>query len=84
MTFTRWHHFVLNDSRPSNPLNAFLSPLHRQYLSYDVYLEVNGEDNQNCCVLCWVKQLCSVHNVHTDTNISSSIIQMLGQTQTSF
>ena len=35
-------------------------PSNRQYLSCDACLEVKREDNQNCSVLCCVRQLCTV------------------------
>ena len=34
-------------------------PSNGQYLSYDACLEVKREDNQNCLVLCCVRQLCT-------------------------
>ena len=38
----------------------FPLPSNRQYLSCDVCLVVKREDNQNCSVLCCVRQLCTV------------------------
>ena len=35
-------------------------PDNRQYLRWDASLEVKRKDNQNCCVLCCVQQLCTV------------------------
>ena len=35
-------------------------PSNRQYLSCDACLEVKTEDNQNCSVLCCVRQLCTI------------------------
>ena len=35
-------------------------PSNRQYLSCDACLEVKREDNQNCSVLCCVRQLCTM------------------------
>ena len=46
------HNLLLRPHRP--PL-----PSSRQYLSCDACLEVKREDNQNCSVLCCVRQLCT-------------------------
>ena len=35
-------------------------PSNRHYLSCDACLEVKREDNQNCSVLCCVRQLCTM------------------------
>jgi len=44
----------------SIPSLSFPLPSNRQYLSYDACLEVKREDNQNCSVLCCVRQLCTM------------------------
>ena len=49
-------------SRLSHRLDTIFSPLpsSRQYLSCDACLEVKREDNQNCSMLCCVRQLCTM------------------------
>ena len=40
-------------------------PCKRQHLSSDACLEDKREDNQNCSVLCCVRQLCTMIYAHT-------------------
>ena len=42
------------------PIDGITDTTNRQYLSCDACLKVKREDNQNCSVLCCVRQLCTM------------------------
>ena len=55
-----WQLHRKTDEGTAEPLDFFAPlPSNRQYLSCDACLEVKREDNQNCSVLCCVRQLCT-------------------------
>jgi len=48
-----------------NAINKLSLCSNRQHLSFDDCLEVRRENNQNCFVLCCIRQLCTMIRTHT-------------------
>ena len=44
--------------------DAIVLPVNRRLLSYNVYVEVAREDYQNCSMLCYVQELCTIIHMY--------------------
>jgi len=67
-------HAVQFDDHLSDKLAPLLS--NRQRLSYADCLEVKRENNQNCSVLCFVQQLCTMICTHKHTHTREQFLHL--------